>query len=81
MKHRHLTGISPWSSAAIDDILDRGRPEDWIALREEVDRDPYGAVAQAVKRLSEATPRYGTSPLWSSYVDEARARARTAGRR
>jgi hypothetical protein len=72
MKHRHLTDEDPWSPAAIDDMLDRGLPEDWVALRDRIDVDPHGEIAETVKRLCAATHRYGTSFLWSSYVDEAR---------
>jgi hypothetical protein len=73
VRHRHLTGIDPWSPAAVDDILDRGRPKDWVALRQQIDREPWGAVAETTLRLCAATHRYGTSALWSAYVDRLRA--------
>lgn len=72
MKHRHLTGVDPLSPAAIDDMLDRGLRDDWVALRDRIDGDPFGEIADTVKRLCAATHRYGTSFLWTRYIDEAR---------
>lgn len=67
MRHRHLTA-GEWSASAVDDMLDRGLPSDWLALRRAVDADPTGRIATLVLRMCAANHRYGTSKLWTSYV-------------
>jgi hypothetical protein len=75
MKHRHLSDDAGWSVPAIDDILDRGRPEDWAELGNEVLRAPYGEIAQRVVHICENHYMYGTSRLWAAFVALARNEA------
>ena len=73
MKHRHLVegvGLVP---AAIDDILEHGRPEDWNELWAAVERDPWGKVAEDILRICAAHEMYGTSRLWTRMIEKARA--------
>jgi hypothetical protein len=52
MKHRHLQERPELSSAAIDDIIERGGWEDWLALRDRTDSDR--TTAERVLRVCEA---------------------------
>ncbi len=72
MRHRHLTSDAGLSLPAIDDILDRGAPDDWAALARDILRDPHGAVADKVLHLCLHHDMYGTSPLWTTFVERAR---------
>lgn len=68
MKHRHLVDGVGYTPAAVEDILDRGKPSDWAALRDVVVADPYGTVAQTVLDVCRSTYMYGTSALWSALI-------------
>jgi len=68
-----LTADAGLSMPAIDDILDRGAPSDWAALGREVLRDPHGEVARKIVHLCEHHEMYGTSILWTSFVELARS--------
>lgn len=74
MKHRHLNHEG-FTTAAIDDILERGRMTDWVPLLRDVSRDPFGPVADRVMRVVEHHPMYGTSTVWSRFVARRRAEA------
>lgn len=39
MNHRHIETSKQYSSAAIDDIIERGKLADWHELREAADKD------------------------------------------
>jgi len=68
MKHRHLVDDVGYSRAAVEDILERGGPEDWIALREAVRAEPNGLVARTVVAACDSSKLYGTSPLWKAWI-------------
>lgn len=68
MKHRHLIDDVGFVVPAIDDILDRGSPEDWRELWAEVERDPWSRVAEDILRLCAAHEMYGTSNLWPRMI-------------
>jgi hypothetical protein len=68
MKHRHLVDGVGYTPAAVEDILDRGKPSDWAALRDIVVAEPQGVVAQAVLDVCRSTYMYGTSALWSALI-------------
>ncbi len=67
MRHRHLNDDVGLTSAAIDDILDRGALDDWIELRDAAKRDE--AIAERIAHVCRAHVMYGTSPLWIALVD------------
>ena len=78
MIHRHLsyppeTAPQDLPLAALVDILHRGDLEDWLPLLTSVTADPHGPLADAIDRLVDEYPAYGTSPLWRSYLERCRA--------
>ena len=82
MIHRYLevrpgTPIEEHPPAAIVDLLERGDLHDWRPLAQAIRRAPTGEFAQAVLRLIDAHPMYGTTPLWRAWI--ARCRAQAAG--
>jgi hypothetical protein len=72
MRHRHLVDGVGYVPAAVQDILERGKPADWIALRDAVVADPYGPVAQTVLDVCRANHMYGTSLLWTALLRSLR---------
>ena len=79
MIHRHLEvrGDTPAEElplAAIQDILERGDLDDWRLIAAAIRRDPGGRLADDVRRLVDANPAYGTSPLWRSWIERCRLR-------
>lgn len=74
MKHRHLVDDVGFTPAAIDDILDRGKPQDWIELRDAILEDPFGGIAETVVNLCLAHDMYGTSKLWPAFVQSAQCK-------
>lgn len=74
VKHRHLTGSSPFSQAAIDDVIERGRMADWLALREALKHD----VKAAKRTIKVCEARVTADPgalrhvFWISYLDPHR---------
>jgi len=76
LKHRHLRDGVGFTTAAIDDILDRGTQADWADLFAEVEREPYGRVAADVLRICEWHDMYGTSLLWPAMIERVRAQRR-----
>lgn len=78
MRHRHLeldpaASVAELGLAALDDLLDRGDLSDWQPLLAEIEREPWGPVADRVQRLVEQHTMYGTSTLWRSWIDEQRS--------
>jgi hypothetical protein len=68
MKHRHLTDDAGYTLPAIDDILDRGDAAAWADLAGEIERTPFGSVAERVLQICAAHPMYGTCLLWPAFV-------------
>lgn len=78
--HRHLhypPGTSPEALpvAALADVLDRGDLADWAPLAAAVAVRPHGEVAGRIATIVDASPMYGTSPLWRAWIARCRARA------
>lgn len=74
---RHLdyppeTDVTELGPAALDEILDRGDLETWAPIAAAIRAEPHGRLADAVVRLLEAQPRYGTSKLWGSWIERLR---------
>jgi hypothetical protein len=59
MQHRNLTH-EEFTTAAIKDILARGKLPDWVPLITAIRDDPYGDVAQKTLSLCEQ-PLYGAT--------------------
>ncbi len=72
MKHRHLVDDVGLTPAAIADILERGKPNDWVELRNVIESDPNGDVSETVLKLCRAYHMYGTSNLWPAYIETLR---------
>jgi len=68
MKHRHLVDGVGYTPTAVEDILERGAPDDWVALRDAVKAEPMGEVAKTVLDVCNSTEMYGTGPLWKAFV-------------
>jgi hypothetical protein len=68
VRHRHLVEGVGFAVPVIDDILERGAPEDWCELWAEVERDPWGRVADEILRLCAVHEMYGTSKLWPRMI-------------
>jgi hypothetical protein len=73
MKHRHLTH-EDFTTAAIEDILARGRMPDWVPLITAIRNDPYGEVAEKTRMLCDL-PLYA-APVFRRVI----AAARTGGK-
>ena len=69
MKHRHLTHEA-FTSAAIEDVLARGRMPDWVPLILAIRTDPFGEVADRTLALCER-PLYA-APVFRRVVAAAR---------
>ena len=68
MQHRHLNH-QRFTSAAIDDIIGRGRWDYWRALREAALRDP--AVMERIRRVCRQRgedPRRQRHRFWAHYA-------------
>ena len=71
MEHRHLTNQAGYSSAAIDDIIGRGKLGDWHALRDASDADM--ALVRKILRVCEAhcsDPFAQRYHLWRLYAEQ-----------
>lgn len=66
MRHRYLVDDVGYTTAAIDDILDRGSLDDWLDLRDAAKGDK--AIADRIERVCRAHEMYGTSALWLEIV-------------
>lgn len=69
MKHRHLVH-QELTTAAIEDILARGRMPDWEPLIAAIQADPYGEIAEKTLALCER-PLYG-APVFRRVIAAAR---------
>jgi hypothetical protein len=69
MKHRHLTHEA-FTTAAIEDVLARGRMTDWVPLITAIQAEPYGEVAEKTCALCER-PWYG-APIFRRVLAAAR---------
>jgi hypothetical protein len=68
MLHRHLNHQT-LTLAAIDDIIDRGRKRDWLALRGAIVQDP--SIRERIKKVCDAhtaDPYAQRYHFWSRYV-------------
>ena len=75
--HRHLdvppsTPPDELPLDALDDLLERGSFDDWGPLAAAIRRDPDGPLADRVLRLCRAHPLYGTSALWTAWIERRR---------
>ncbi len=80
MIHRHLdypddTPLHERGDAALDDLLDQSDFALWRPLARAIAGDPFGELAERVLHLCDANPRYGTSPLWRTWIALRRARS------
>jgi DNA-binding transcriptional regulator YiaG len=79
MNHRHLdyAGVPAERRglAALDDLLERGDFADWRPVARAIAEDPFGPLAEDVRRLCDAHPMQGTSSLWRAWIAARRARA------
>ncbi len=74
MEHRHIVQRETLSSAAIDDIIDRGGRDDWAFLRHQADTDDD--VMRKIARVCQARcvdPYAQRYHLWSHYARYALA--------
>jgi DNA-binding XRE family transcriptional regulator len=79
MIHRHLdipagTSVEKMPLAAVHDLLERGDLDDWRPVLRQIENAPRGETAQAVARLVDAYPMYGTSPLLRAWIERCRNR-------
>ena len=71
MEHRHIDASRPFSSAAIDDIIERGKLPDWHELRLAADKDE--AIVRRIARICRARcadPYAQRYHLWRLYAEE-----------
>lgn len=71
MKHRHLHS-SDFSPPAVDDIISRGRKQDWAELADAMEREP--AVRETIKRICGAyvgDPTAQRYHFWKHYAERA----------
>jgi hypothetical protein len=73
MIHRHLRPHVGYEPVAVEDILERGKPDDWARLRDVILDDPHGPVAQTVVNVCQNCYMYGTSILWTNFVRSVQA--------
>lgn len=75
MQHRHLNHTR-FTLAAIDDVISRGRWQDWAELRRAIlgDRSMLERV-QRVCRANVSDPYAQRYHFWMHYVEEHRATA------
>ena len=69
MLHRHLNHQT-FTLAAIDDVIDRGEKEDWLALRQAALLD--AALMERIRKVCQAhvaDPYAQRYHFWMNYVD------------
>ena len=74
MKPRHIETSKQYSSAAIDDIIERGRLADWHELREAADKD--SVIIDKILRICKARcvdPYAQRYHLWRLYAEQHRS--------
>jgi len=68
MRHRHLNHEG-WSLAAIDDVIARGKLDDWKALRDAATRDrSLGARILRICAAHTVDPYAQRYHFWEHYV-------------
>ncbi|MEW6220184.1 MAG: hypothetical protein AB1634_11715 [Thermodesulfobacteriota bacterium] len=68
MEHRHLTHRQ-YTLAAIDDIISRGRRQDWIALRDAIRTSPPLAEKVLAVCAAHTSDQYAQRyHFWDHYV-------------
>jgi len=72
VKHRHLVENVGHTPAAIEDILDRGTPRDWMVLRDAARAEPHGKIAETILAVCASNHMYGTSNLWRAFIASLR---------
>lgn len=60
--------------AGLDDVLDRGDLDEWAPLAAAIEKDPFAPLADTVLRLCAVHDMYGTSALWTTWIERLRAR-------
>lgn len=71
MRHRHIEPGEEYSSAAIDDIIERGRLADWHALRDAAAQDSL--LVAKILRICKARcvdPYAQRYHLWRLYAEQ-----------
>ncbi|MBR6470678.1 MAG: hypothetical protein IKS83_02675 [Victivallales bacterium] len=74
MEHRHLTSQAGYSSAAIDDIISRGKLADWHDLRDASEADT--TLLRKILRVCNAhvsDPYAQRYHLWRLYAEQKSA--------
>ena len=69
MKHRHLYDWPYLTLSAIDDIIERGKRNDWVELRDAAKRDPE--VMAKIRKICAArcvNPYAQRYHLWRVYA-------------
>ncbi len=74
---RHLDypdrcAVDDLGPAGLEDLLDRGDLGDWGPLVAQIKADPYGALTGTVLRLCAAHAMYGTSAIWTTWIERLR---------
>ncbi len=70
MLHRHLNH-QRFTAAAVDDIIARGKWDDWAELREAIRRDPpVGAIVRRVCGQQRHDPYAQRYHFWMHYVEK-----------
>lgn len=85
MRHRHLEHppdlpVAEYGLAGLDDLLDRGSIADWVPLRDAVRANPHGDLADRVLHVCAHHRMYGTSRLWTHYIQRLRGQRDAAPR-
>lgn len=76
MWHRHLVPGSDESIAEVEDILERGTVDDWRELAAKVRLDPWGRAARSVEKAVAHNDWYGTTTIWSRFLERCRTVSR-----
>lgn len=67
MLHRHLNH-SDWTLAAVDDVIARGRMEDWKTLRDAAENEEVRERIQRVCLAHLSDPYAQRYHFWNAYV-------------
>ena len=78
MRHRHLRH-QRLTLAALDDLIENGTLADWRPVLARIRRDPEGPVGARVAELLSTRDYEESGALWSSFLEQARARAKVVG--
>ena len=78
MRHRHLHH-QHLTLAALDDLIENGTLADWRPVLARIRRDPEGPVASLLAALLSSRDYEESGALWSTFLEQARARMKIAG--